>query len=477
MNAGQHGAMGVWCSGECHMDETIFMSAMELADAIRRAEVSSVEAVTSCLERIEAVNTKLNAVVQLNAHSALSAAAEADRALARDGVHGPLHGVPMTIKDSLDTAGFVSTWGTPGRSGYRPRQDATVVARMRDAGAIVLGKTNTPELTLSFETDNPVYGRTNNPYDLGRTPGGSSGGAAAIVAAMGSPIDLGSDTGGSIRLPSHFCGIAGIKPTSGRVPRTGHAIDFGTVLDAFTQIGPMARCVGDLALVLPLISGVDGRDPAIAPVPLGDPKMVNLESLRGAFFVDNGIETPTPRTRETVKEAARSLSSAGVGIREERPAGIEESLDVYNGLFAATAGPSTRVRLERAGTSRDDTSLGRFLRIPKTDAETLSDVVDRWDAFRVNMLSFLSGYDFLLSPVNARPAVLHGGSNEARAGFSYTMTHNLTGWPAAVVRAGTSPEGLPIGVQIASHPWCEDVALAVAQHIETALGGWQPPSI
>src|SRR5262245_57980307 len=231
----------------------IYASATALAQAIRSKKVSSEEVVNAYLQRIEAVNPQLNAVVQLTADTALKQAREADAALARGDSKGPLHGVPMTIKDSFDTAGVISTGGTKGRALFLPSQDAAAVARLRQAGAILMGKTNTPELTLSFETDNLIYGRTNNPYDLSRTPGGSSGGAAAIIAAGGSPLDLGSDLGGSIRLPSHFCGIAGIKPTSGRVPRTGHipSFDIGP-LEAWMQVGPMARFVEDLILTLPI---------------------------------------------------------------------------------------------------------------------------------------------------------------------------------------------------------------------------------
>ncbi len=223
-------------------------SVSSLAQAIRAKQVSSAELVQAYLDRIDDVNPALNAVVQL-APGAMDEARDADTALARGEIRGALHGVPMTIKDSLDTAGIISTGGTKGRESFIPQQDATVVRRLREAGAILLGKTNTPEFTLSFETNNLIYGRTNNPYDTSRTPGGSSGGAAAIVAASGAPFDIGSDFGGSIRLPSHLCGIAGLKPSAGRVPRTGHIYPFGGVQDSFQQIGPLARYVEDLALI------------------------------------------------------------------------------------------------------------------------------------------------------------------------------------------------------------------------------------
>ena len=219
------------------MDELIWASASSLAGMIRERRVAAVEVVAALLSRIEQVNGELNAVVQLAAQRARTEAEAADAQLARGETRGPLHGVPITIKDSLDTAGIVSTGGTTGRREFVPDHDATVVRRLRDAGAIVLGKTNTPELTLArgFETDNEVYGRTNNPFDVARTSGGSSGGAAAIIAAGGSPLDIGSDTGGSIRVPAHCCGITGLRPTSGRVPRTGHIVPYGARLVGFAH--------------------------------------------------------------------------------------------------------------------------------------------------------------------------------------------------------------------------------------------------
>ena len=232
-----------------------------LAAGLRSGQLSSEDVTRAHLDRIEAVNPKLNAVVLLRREAALQEARAAD-GVPRE-ARRPLHGVPVTIKDSLDTAGIVTTGGTKGRTGFVPAEDATVVRRLGAAGAIVMGKTNTPDLTLGYETTNLVYGRTNNPFDPERTSGGSSGGAAAIVAAGGSPLDLGTDTGGSIRLPAHFCGIAGLKPTVGRVPRTGHIIDYAGASQFLTHVGPLARHVEDLLLALRLIAGPDGVDPHV----------------------------------------------------------------------------------------------------------------------------------------------------------------------------------------------------------------------
>lgn len=459
------------------MSDLLFGPVTTLARAIRQGQVSAVEVVEATLRRITSINPGLNAVVTLAAEDALNQARAADEKLAQGQAPGPLHGLPMTIKDSLDTAGVVSTWGTPGRARYIPQRDATVVARLRAAGAILLGKSNTPELTLSYETDNPIFGRTNNPYDLARSPGGSSGGAAAIIAAEGSPFDIGSDTGGSIRLPAHACGIAGIKPTSGRVPRTGHAISPMGWLNRLTQLGPMARFVGDLAYLLPLIAGPDWHDPAIVPMPLGDPRAVELKGLRLAVHTDNGIRAAEPAVAKVVLAAAVALETAGAIVEEERPPGIEATVDLLGSLMrGADGGAWVKSILTQAATTFDQSSLDRYLGLKEGSAGQMADQIARWDRFRTDMLAFMAGYDLILCPVNAYPALPHGTfAGENYPGFSYTMTYNLTGWPAAVVRCGTAAGGLPVGVQVVARPWREDVALAAAQHLEQTFGGWQRP--
>jgi amidase len=464
------------------MNDLIYVSATTMAKAIKAKEVSSEEAVNAHLERIDEINPKLNAVVQLAVDNAREQAREADTSLARGEIKGPLHGVPITIKDNIETAGIISTSGTKGRTEFVPVEDATVVKRMKGAGAIILGKTNLPEVGLAFESDNLVYGRTNNPYDLERTPGGSSGGEAAIIAAGGSPLGLGNDAGGSIRLPSHFSGIAGIKPNTGRFPRTGHFFPPGGIIDTLWQVGPMARFVEDLILTMPVLYGVDWRDPGVIPMPLGDPKDVDLKGLKVSFHSDNGIVTPTPETIETVKAAAKSLSDEGIAVEEVRPPGIEQTYDLFMGLFVADGGAGVKMMLDMVGTTEYHPLMEVLLELQKEREMSSAEaggLVFQWDMFRSTMLSFLENYDVVICPVNATPAMPHGVTfdEDRLPAFSYTMSYNLTGWPGAVVRGGTSPEGLPIGVQIVARPWREDVALAVAQHLETTLGGWQRPSI
>jgi amidase len=452
----------------------VYLPATVLAQRIREKKVSSLEAVKACLARIAKVNPQLNAVVQLCAERALMEAKEADALMAKGKPKGPLHGVPMTIKDSFDTAGVVSTGGTLGRKDYLPPQDATVVARLRAAGAILLGKTNTPEFTLSFVTNNLIYGPTKNPYHLDYQPSGSSGGAAAIVAAGGAPFEIGSDFAGSIRVPAHACGIAGLKPTHGLVPRTGHIVDYGGFFDNMQQVGPLARRVEDLALLLPIIAGPDGLDAAIAPAPLGDYRNVEVRGLRVAWYTSNGELDPTPEIQKVVANCVGMMTAAGAKCAEARPPHLKEVGELRGRLNRADGGAAIQRRVRRAGTKQTSPQLGLAgSPVPSAEFATLA---EKLDECRSRMLAFLEEYDVILCPPSARPAP-RLGEPPGPPGWNYTNPYNITGWPAAVVRAGTSPEGLPLGIQIVGRPFTDHVVLAVAAHIETRTGGWQRPAI
>ena len=455
------------------MDEIIYASASALARAIRQREVSSSEAVEAHLARIAEVNPKLNAVVLLTEEAARARAKEADEALARGETWGPLHGVPVTIKDAFEMAGVVSAGGTKGRAAFVPDEDATGVARYKAAGAVLLGKTNTPEISLAFESDNLVYGRTNNPYDLTRTPGGSSGGEAAAIASGLSPLGLGSDAGGS---------IAGIKPTSGRTARTGHFPPMGGLLDSIWQIGPLARSVEDLSLALPLLCGNDWRDPTVVPAPLGDPSAVNVKGLRVAFHTDNGIVSPTDDIARAVRDAARVLADAGAEVVEACPPVPSNAYEMLVGLYGADGGAGLRMLLKFSGTDETHALMTRLLEVLSTVSLTtaeLSGLVLQLDMWRSRMLSFMRDYDLVLCPPCAREAMPHGTTfdDDNQLVFVYTMLYNMTGWPGVVVRAGTSREGLPTGAQLVARPWREDVALACALEVERATGGWQRPPL
>jgi amidase len=459
-------------------DALCFRPATELARLIRSGDVSATEVVESCLARIDEVNPAINAVVRL-APDALERARAADEAFVHGEPIGPLHGVPFTIKDSLDTAGLVTTAGTVGWRDRVPERDATVVARLRAAGGILLGKTNTPEFTWSDETDNDVYGRTSNPYDLERTPGGSSGGPGAIVAAGGSPFDIGSDTGDSIRQPSHVCGIAGIKPTSGRVPRTGHWPGSAGMLESLTQLGPMARRVDDLALVLPLIAGPDDEDPHVPPVPMPDLERHDVRGLRVIAFTDNRLRTPTSATVATVETAIDALADAGAVIRREIPPGLGEAWRAWDAMIRADGWAWLWRLISGAGTSGMGSYELRGWLAPSTalSGPDLTELLERADAIRTALLRWMADVDAIVCPVMPQAAIRHGESTADWFGDTYSDVHNLTGLPAVVVRGGSTDDGLPIGVQLLAKPWREDLALAAARVVEAASGGWRRPTI
>ena len=454
-------------------------SAARIADAVKQRELGVVELIDMSLRRIEATNPRINAVVTLCADRAMREAKAADEALARSDEVGPLHGVPITIKDSIETAGVLSTGGTEGLRDSVPKKDGSVVTALRKAGAILLGKTNTPELTLSGETNNSLFGRTNNPYDVNRSPGGSSGGAAAILAVGGAALDLGSDVGGSIREPAHYCGVAGIKPTSGRLPGTGHIPASYGVLNAFAQIGPMARWTEDLELTLPLLCQPDWQDPKVVPMPLGASADVRLEDLRVATYLDNGVMPPDDDVANVVEETARVISAAGATVSPALPEAIPDGIDFISRLRDAEGGAPVRRALQLAGTKNPNPLLAYALDLPPAQSgDILSALLDELDGIRGRMLRFMRDFDAIICPVSPWTARTHGfdPGQDRYAAWSHSMIYNLTGWPGVAVRAGTSAHGLPIGVQIVARPWREDVALALARQVETALGGYRAPS-
>ena len=442
------------------------MSVHQLTKLILKKKISSYEIVSAFVKRIEAVNPSLNAVVVFRPEEALKEAKKADEEFSRGKSKGALHGIPCTIKDSFDTEGIITTGGTLGRSKFIPTKNATVVQRLKDAGAIIMGKTNTPEFTMGFLTDNLVYGKTKNPFDLNRTPGGSSGGAAAIVAAGGSPFDIGTDTGGSIRYPAHCCGITGIKPTTGRVPRTGHIIAYQGISQSLTQVGPLAKNVEDINLLLNIISGVDNIDPYIYPVPLQDYSKVDLKKLRMAFFIDNGVVRPSDDTFQTIRKNVDIIAAAGFKINEDIPKGIEETATFRPYL---RTGDWMKRMLDQYGTTKTMLEYN----LPNPPTSEYAALVEKVDNYRSNMLSFWSKYDVLICPVSPLPAPMLDVKWEVPPYFSYLTAFNTTGWPSIVIRGGTSAEGLPIGIQIVAPPWREDICLSVAKFLEHELGPWK----
>jgi Asp-tRNA(Asn)/Glu-tRNA(Gln) amidotransferase A subunit family amidase len=470
------------------MNELTFLSATSMAGQIRQRKISPVELLEAHLARIEKLNPRLNAFVQLDSENARLQASKAGAATLKNKALGPLHGVPVSIKSSMDVAGMHCEAGTRLRAGHVAQEDAPLVTRLRQAGAIVMGVTNTPELLMAWETDNLLYGRTNNPWDLSRTPGGSSGGEAAAIASGCSAGGVGSDGGGSIRVPAHFSGICGLKPTPGRIPATGH---FPTSVGPFALIGvvgPMARTVADLRTLFEVMQGPDDGDPSSAPIPLRKVKCEDLKNIRIGYFEDDGRVPVTKETRAAVRAGAAGLQSAGLRVDSFRPKDLERARQLWWQFFGIAGGmllgPMTQGHEADLSSILEEFS-GWVTAEPSHTGQTLLDTWVQRDVVRLQILAEMRAYPVLLCPVASIPAFRHGErswdidgqSVQYLDAWSYCEWFNLLGFPAAVVPVGTSPEGLPIGVQIVGRPWEEELVLEIAAVIEKACGGFRPPPI
>ena len=459
-------------------------SITRLAELIRNRKVSPVEVLQACLERIDKLNSKLNAIVTL-APDALDKARQAETAIMRGGALGPLHGVPITIKDTIETAGLRTTSGSRMREHFVPQHDAPAVARLKAAGAIILGKTNPAEMAMNYTADNPVFGRTVNPYDASRTPGGSSGGEAAAIAACMSPAGLGSDLAGSIRIPSHFCGIAGLKPTVGRVPAEGQ---FPPVIGPYSlgaAIGPMARRVEDLHLLFNVLTGGDSITSSAKAL---DDRRASLRGCRVAWYTDDEVSPVTEETRRAVETAAQVLADAGLVIEPTRPPGIERGHDLWLKLFSRASVVQLRDVYEGHEEEGGEFVRWRLATADEAPRPTLDEYIHGWmdrDRLRAQLIQWMDETPLILAPVGATPAFEHG-AHKVTVGertlstfraFSYSQTFNVFDLPAVAVAAGRTKEGLPIGVQIIGRPFEEETVLAAAAIIEEALGGWQAPTI
>jgi Asp-tRNA(Asn)/Glu-tRNA(Gln) amidotransferase A subunit family amidase len=473
------------------LDDVVYNSLIEMAAMVRAGEISPVELVEAHLERIERLNQRLNAFTTVDSERARSQAKAAEQAISsrssKDSL-GVLHGVPITIKSSLDVAGLPCECGSRLRKGFIPTADATLVARLRAAGAVILGNTNVPEFLMAYETDNLLYGRTNSPWDLGRTPGGSSGGEAAAIAAGCSAGGVGSDGGGSVRIPAHYVGICGLKPTPGRIPSTGHYPPSGGPFVQLGVVGPMARTVGDVARLFEVMAGPDPGDPASAPVPLRSWSEDEIRKLRVAYFEDDDATPVTPETAAAVRAAAEALRQQGFHVEAWRPENLDRVWQLWWTLFGRGIQMAMAPTLE--GHEAELSPLFREFRgwvaVEKalSAADLLNTLLMR-DALRCAFLAKMEKFPILLCPVCAIPAFKHCERNWAVAGrnveylraMSYSQWFNLLGNPAAVVPVGKSPEGLPIGVQIVGRPWEEEAVLAVVAKIEEAYAGFCRPPI
>lgn len=467
-------------------DELVKLSATKLAALIRAREVSPVEVMEAHLNRIERLNPRLNAIVTLSP-DALERAREAEASLMHGEEVGPLHGLPLTVKDTIETKGLKTTSGSMLRAQHIPLEDAPAVARLKAAGAILLGKTNVPEMAIPYECDNPVFGRTNNPHDLSLTAGGSSGGEAAAISACLTPAGLGSDLSGSIRVPAHFCGIIGLKPTTGRVPGAGH---FPPAIGPFSLgavMGPMARRVEDVQLLSSVLTEVSQTKSIFAPEkkPL-EGRRGDLRGLRVAVAVDESCSPITNETQLAIEAATHALADSGLVVVEGNPPGIKRSIDLWPALFSHASTIQMRSIYQGLEAQAGDIVRSVLARADVATLPSMDEFVNAWmerDVLLAHLVRWMQEMPLIIAPVGATAAFEHGAhlveveeaSLSIFRAFGYSRFSNVLGLPSVSIPAGHTREGLPIGIQIIGRPFAERIILAAASLIEERLGGWVEP--
>jgi len=456
-------------------DELTSNSAAEITRLIAAGNISCVEVVEAFLQRIERINPALNAIVTVAPH-VLDRAREKDVELRTGKTTGPLQGLPLTIKDTIDTAGILTTYGSRVFAHHVPTEDAVVVAHLKAAGAIILGKTNVPEMAIPYETDNPIFGRTNNPHDLTCTAGGSSGGEAAAIAAKLSPAGVGSDLSGSLRVPAHFCGIAALKPTTGAISMTGHRPTATGTLSMGGCVGPMAGCVEDLSL---LFAAMAGKSEDFFTPAADSPRS------RVAWYIADGVAPVSNAVVKAVAKAIDILKDAGNDVREEIPPGFSEGQRLWIELFSRVAAKQMREvyrgREQHAGPlvspfleSNSQTSIAKKVET----AQALAKAIVERERRREELRRWMMTTPLIISPVSATAAFRHGASRVDANGesisvfrsCSYSQTVNVFGLPAVVVPMARTSAGLPVGIQIIGRPFQEAEVLAAAAVIERAAG-------
>jgi Asp-tRNA(Asn)/Glu-tRNA(Gln) amidotransferase A subunit family amidase len=460
--------------------------ATELVRLVATGEITAVDLVTAHLEQIDRLNPQLNAFVDLRRDQALAEARAQDALAAGGRPRGPLGALPVTIKSAIEVTGLRCETGSSSRKGTVAERDAVVVARLRAAGAIVLGTTNVADMLMGYETENPLHGRTCSPWDLSRTPGGSSGGESAAIAAGCSAAGIGSDGGGSIRVPAHFTGICGLKPTPGRIPGTGHQPPCLGPFSLIGVVGPMARTIRDVYLAFTAIAGWDDADPMAAPVPIAPLEAEPRSRTRIGFFEDDGRTPVTAETSAAVRAAAKAAADAGYEVEPFRPACLERARELWDIFFCEIGLLLLKDPLK--GAEVELTILKEFLRRGARPPLTSLGFSEAWidrDVVRAELLRDMESRRVLICPVASVPAFRHGERTWIVEGrevhyldaMSYTQWFNILGNPAAVVPVGTSPEGLPIGVQVVGRPFEEELVLSVAAAIEAGSGGYRPPPL
>jgi Asp-tRNA(Asn)/Glu-tRNA(Gln) amidotransferase A subunit family amidase len=454
------------------------LSLSETAEHIRARRLSPLEVVRAHLARIEQVNPNLNALIELRPDAALREAQTAEDAIVQGRSLGPLHGVPISIKSSVAVAGLKHECGSRTRAGMVAERDAVLVQRLRNSGAIVLGNTNVPEMLMAYETDNPLYGRTNNPWDLTRTPGGSSGGEAAAIAAGLCCGGIGSDGGGSIRVPAHFSGICGLKPTPGRIPATGHWPESLGPFALLGVVGPMARTVADVELMFRVVAGFDAGDAMAAPIPLREYSAPRMKTFTIGFFEEHPDAPVTPETRAAVRKAATALQDAGMSVKPFHSEVFSSAREHWWTLFVRLA--AEMLVPEFGGREAEISTILTYSDRSPAKEDLLAAWFER-DRLRLLLARQMSNVPVILCPVCSVPAFSHGAREWNIGGkrvsymdaMSYTQWFNLLGNPALVLPVGESPEGLPIGIQIVGQANSEELILQVGRILESSLGTYR----
>ena len=464
------------------MNELVLKSAIDQLELLHSGQISIPELAEAHISQIDRLNPQLNAFADFDPDRVR---AEARRLHAVKTGRGPLHGLPVTVKSSIATAGYRCEIGSLLHKGDIPTEDAVVVARLRAAGALILGTTNCPEFLMAYESANLLHGRVSNPWDLDRSPGGSSGGESAGIAAGFSAAGLGSDSGGSVRVPAHFTGICSLKPTPGRIPGRGHLPPCVGPFSTLGAIGPLARSMADVTLLFRTLSGQDPCDPASPPVPLRQPTPDELRANTVGYFEDDGLVPVTAETRAAVNAAAAALDNAGFRVEPFRPQTLELLSQLWWKFFvqcgAMFYAPEIRGRENQLSPIFSE-FLGIAASVPPLTATQLLDAWAELDLLRSKTLAEMARYPVLLCPVASIPAFRHNERTWTVEGrpvayldaVRHTQWFNTLAAPAAVVPVGRSPEGLPIGVQIVARPFQDEIALGVAAIVDEAFG-YRPP--
>jgi len=463
--------------------ELVLLPAVRQLELLRAGKLSIIELAEAHILQIERLEPQLNAFADFDAENVR---AQAKQLVAFDGECGPLHGLPVTVKSSIATAGYRCEIGSLLLKGDVPHEDAMVVTRLRAAGALILGTTNCPEFLMAYETANLLHGRTNNPWDLEHSPGGSSGGESAAIAAGLSAAGLGSDSGGSVRVPAHFTGICSLKPTPGRIPGRGHLPPCVGPFSILGAIGPMARTMADVQLMFRTLAGQDPADPTSPPIALQNPNTQDLRAHTVGLFANDGLVPVTPETRAAVDAAANALRDAGFRVEPFRPRTLEPLRKLWWKFFVQCGAMFYEPEI-RGKRDRLSPIFNEFLAIAESAGPLSStELLNAWaelDLLRAKTLDEIKNYPVLLCPVASVPAFRHGERSwtvdgqtvEYLDAWRFTQWFNALACPAAVVPVGSSPEGLPIGVQIAARPFEDEIAIGIAAIVDSAFGYRPPP--